>query len=375
MIIAGEASGDMHAARMVRATLKIDSDISFFGIGGKDMRAAGVEILVDAAEMAVVGLVEVLKHYPRLSGVLKQMQRILHDDPPDLLILVDYPGFNLRLAPTAKQAGVQVLYYISPQVWAWNQKRVHKIRQYVDMMAVVFQFEEDFFRQHNVPVKYVGHPLIDELSEVDPSSPDFSKFNLDAHRPVVGLFPGSRKSELKRLLPVILETAELLRRYSPEIQFILPLASTLNIQDLFDNGASEKKLTDVSVVQGNSREIIPLCTSIITASGTVTLEIALRKIPMVIIYRVAFFTYEIVRRLLKIKFIGLCNIVAGKKIVPELIQHDATSEKIFATTRKLLEDNQYREEICRELSTVRRNLPDPVPENKVENVVVRMLSA
>jgi lipid-A-disaccharide synthase len=373
MIIAGEASGDMHAARLVRSTLAVDSQIHFFGIGGNEMRKAGVEILVDASEMAVVGLIEVLKHYRRLSGVLHRMRDILRREPPDLLILVDYPGFNLRLAKSAKQAGVRVLYYISPQVWAWRQKRVHEIRDCVDMMAVVFPFEVEFYREYNVPVTYVGHPLIQELNESAIREPSHNEFGLNPDKPVVGLFPGSRKSELKRLLPVVLASADLIRHHRPDTQFVLPVASTLSYEDLLDHGASKKQLSDICVVSGKSQRVIPLCTLIITASGTVTLEIALRQIPMVIIYKVAFLTFEIVKRLIKIKYIGLCNIIVDKKLVPELIQHDATPEKIYAEVKSILDDSAHAKALHDNLADVRQHLPPPSPGNEIETVVIEML--
>lgn len=373
MIIAGEASGDLHAAKLVQAVRATNPAIQFFGIGGSNMRAAGVETLVDARDMAVVGLVEIWAHRKVIFGALATMRRILKENPPALLILVDYPEFNLRLAKTAKQCGVKVLYYISPQVWAWRQHRVNTIRARVDHMAVVFPFEAVFYQQHQVPVTFVGHPLVAEVKASGDQATLRRQFGVDIDKPVVGLFPGSRHSEIKRLLPIILASAALLQQRYPQIQFLLPIAPTLNQQDLepYLHGCPA---LNIHPITERTYDVIHACDAIVTVSGTVTLEIALLGTPMVIINRVAWLTYTVVRRMLKIAHIGLCNIVAERRIVPELIQDEATPENIGAILEKLLFDTPYRQQMITDLATIETKLGEPGGINKVATLTIAMLA-
>lgn len=372
MIIAGEASGDQHAALLVKAALQKNSEIEFFGIGGEKMRAAGVETLVDAADMAVVGLIEVLAHRKVIFGALDKMRSLLIEKSPDLLILVDYPEFNLRLAKAAKQAGIKVLFYISPQVWAWRQKRVHTIRERVDMMAVVFPFEVAFYEQHQVPVRYVGHPLVNEVTASKPRTELLNEFSLHAERPVVGIFPGSRKSEIKRLLPILMDAARLILKQQPEVQFVMPLASTIDEDFL---GISDDPLRPyINIISRRSYDVIESCDAIMTVSGTVTLEIALMKKPMVIINKVAWLTYQIVSRMLKIDHIGLCNIVADKRLVPELIQQDAKPVLIADEILRFLNDASYQQQTIASLDIVRERLGNVNATEQVAQLTLEMLN-
>ncbi|MFP3874555.1 MAG: lipid-A-disaccharide synthase [Thiohalophilus sp.] len=372
MIIAGEASGDLHAAKLVEGVKRRLPESEFFGIGGSAMRKAGVDILVDSAELAVVGLIEVLAHRKVIFGALNQMRDILRSDPPDLLILTDYPEFNLRLARTAKECGVKVLYYISPQIWAWRQGRVKKIQQLVDKMAVVFPFEVDFYARHGVPVTYVGHPLAHEVKASADRDTLLREFGLDPGRPVVGLFPGSRRSEIKRLLPIIINTARLLQQQRPQLQFILPIASTLNPALIREN-MPEHEL-DVHYIEHRPYDAMQASDAIVTVSGTVTLEIALIGTPMVVINRVAWLTYHIVKRMLKINHLALCNIVAQRRIVPERIQNDATPERIAGDLLHMLDDETYRREIKQGLAEVRQQLENDSHITDIATVTVDMLS-
>ena len=372
MIIAGEASGDQHAARLVEGVKQRLPDTRFFGIGGAAMRKAGVEILVDSAELAVVGLIEVLAHRKVIFGALNQMREILRQDPPDLLILTDYPEFNMRLARTAKECGVKVLYYISPQIWAWRQGRVRKIQQLVDKMAVVFPFEVDFYAKHGVPVTYVGHPLAHEVEASAGRDELLREFGMDSKRPVIGLFPGSRRSEIRRLLPVIIETAQRLQQRRPELQFIMPVASTLSPQLIQENMPEHD--IDIHYIEHRPYDAMQASDAIVTVSGTVTLEIALIGTPMVVINRVAWLTYHIVRRMLKIKHIALCNIVAQRRIVPERIQNDASPEVLVQDLLRLLEDENYRNEIKQGLREVKQKLEDDSHMTDIASVTVDMLS-
>ncbi|HEB58938.1 MAG TPA: lipid-A-disaccharide synthase [Gammaproteobacteria bacterium] len=357
----------MHAAALVRKLKQRDPGLRVSGIGGSALREAGMEITVDAANLAVVGIIEVITHWRAISAALDAMRRVLREEKPDLLVLVDYAEFNLKLAQTAKECGVPVLFYISPQVWAWRQKRVEKIRDRVDMMAVVFPFEAEFYRKHDVPVRFVGHPL---LHAIEPQQPDTSS-TTDRPR-TVGLFPGSRKSEIRRLLPTILDAAAILREQEPELRFVLPVASTLREQDLTE--AAGRTLPDwITLMDGTAREAIVQSDVVITASGTATLEIALYGKPMVIVYRVAPLTYAIVSRLLKIDHIGLCNIVAGERVVSELLQKEANPRRIADEIRRYLDEPEYYAETQKKLHTIRALLGEEKIDVELDELVFEML--
>lgn len=354
MIVAGEASGDIYGADLVRKAHLLDPGLQFFGIGGVRMREAGVTTLIDSADMAVMGLVEVFKHFSLISSAFLKLKKILCEDPPQLLILIDYPGFNLRLAKVAKKAGVKVLYYISPKVWAWKAGRVKAIAATVDQMAVIFPFEVPLYEKAGVPVSFVGHPMID-LVQVGMSREEAAvSFNLDPDRKIIGLFPGSRKSEIERILPAILASAVLLKKQYPDLQFVLPLASTLADRDILPQLAEHG--VQVAITRERIHDLIRACNAIISVSGTVTLEIALIGTPMVIIYKLSPITYQAAKRLVKVDHIGLCNIVAGETIVKELIQDQASPEKIAAEIERIIEDAPYAGEMQRKLSAVRSQL-------------------
>jgi lipid-A-disaccharide synthase len=354
MIVAGEASGDIYGADLAHEALKIDPKLQFFGIGGTRMREAGVETLVDSAVMAVVGFVEVLKHFDVISSAFLKLKQILLNTPPDLLILIDYPGFNLRLAKIAKKAGVKVLFYISPQIWAWRQGRVKKIARLVDHMAVILPFEAPFYEQAGVPVTFVGHPMLDLVNVTLDRSTAAASFNLDPAHKIVGLFPGSRHNEIERLLPVIIAAAAKLKERFPDIQFILPLASTLQQSDIAPLLAVTN--LDISITRDRIHDMIRACDAVISVSGTVTLEIALVGTPMVIIYKLSPLTYQLAKRLVKVDNIGLCNIVAGETVVQELIQDQANPDAIALEVGKLLTDHEYHVAIADKLGEVRAKL-------------------
>jgi lipid-A-disaccharide synthase len=341
-------------------------------MGGPLMRGVGVDTLVDAREMAVVGLVEVLAHFPTIVSAFLKLKECLRTDPPDLLILIDYPDFNLRLASVARKAGVKVLYYISPQVWAWRVGRVKKIARLVDRMAVVFPFEVPFYEKEGVPVTFVGHPLVDAVRPGMSLDDARRLFSLDESRRTVGLFPGSRTQEIRKHLPIIIESARILKKRFPDLQFILPLACTLSRSDvdpfLADSGLS------VVVVEGKSYDVIQVCDAIITVSGTVTLEIALMGVPMVIIYKVSPFTYLIAKRLVRVEHIGICNIVANQRVVSELIQHDAEPELIAREVERILTDPEYVAGIRENLKRVGERLGGGECSSRVADILMEMIA-
>lgn len=373
MIVAGEASGDIYGADLAREALKLDPNLQFFGIGGARMREAGIETLVDSAEMAVVGLVEVLKHFNVISAAFLKLKKILLDEPPALLILIDYPGFNLRLAKVARKAGVKVLYYISPQIWAWRQGRVRKIARLVDHMAVILPFEAPFYEKAGVPVSFVGHPMTDMVKTHLDRNEAAASFGLDPIHKIVGLFPGSRRNEIERLLPVIIDSAIQLKERFPEIQFVLPLASTLNVE------AIAPQLTaaglDVTITRERIHDMIRACDAIISVSGTVTLEIALVGTPLVIIYKLSSLTYQLAKRLVKVPNIGLCNIVAGETVVKELIQDDANKNTISTEIGTILTDSTYDGSIRHKLAEIRSKLGDGGASRNVARLTLSMMES
>ncbi len=347
MVIAGEASGDAHAGRMIAALKKIAPEVAVKGIGGDTMREAGADIMIDFSELAVMGLVEVIKRYRSIKKIFNQVVAELKQNKPDLLILVDYPGFNLKLAKQAKKLGIPVLYYISPKVWAWRAGRVKAIKQSVDHMAVLFPFEVDIYQQAGVPVSCVGHPLVDAVKKNLSSKQAKIKMGFKLNRRVLGLFPGSRRSEVEALLPVMLDAAERVQKQYENVDVVLPVASGLNAS--FIEEIVSKSNVPVKMIEGDFYQLTSSCDAIVAASGTVTLEIALLGVPHFITYRVAPMTYRILKRLVRIPYVGLCNIVTGGNVVMELLQDEVTAERLEAEliTRLTANDSKQQAEQVR----------------------------
>ena len=372
MISAGEASGDLHASNLVKALHKIDSNIHVKGMGSEKLREAGTDILIDCSDIAVVGIVEVLMNYRKIMKVLNKLRDELRNNPPDLLILVDYQEFNLKLAETAKELGIKVLFYISPQVWAWRPHRVHKIGQLIDMMAVLFPFEEKFYKKANVPVRFVGNPLVDEAKATKTKQQAIDEYQLNTNNKIVGLFPGSRRGEIKRVLPVLLEAAVLLKQKHPELQFILPIASTLDKSD-FSARLEKYNSLNIKLVKDNTYDVMQVCDAIITASGTATLEIALMGIPNAITYKIAPLSYFILKRMVTIDNIGLVNIVAEENIVKEFLQHEAKAEAIAKEIDRILTDEEYRNNMIEKLNQVKAKLGKKGGSGNIAQLAYEML--
>jgi lipid-A-disaccharide synthase len=370
-IVAGEASGDLHAANLSKQLLKLDDTIKLEGMGSKNMRKAGVNILFDASKLAVVGIVEVLSRYRMIKAVLTQIERHIKTSPPDLLILVDYQEFNQKLAAYAKTLGIKVLFYIGPQVWAWRPRRVHKMARIVDQMAVIFPFEVELYEKANVPVRYTGHPLVDEINPDKTTQQAREVLNL-TDQTTVGLFPGSRLGEIERLLPILIDTARLLRKTKPDLQYVLPIASTLHRNDLaeFEQGLNE---LGINIVEDNTHDVIQACDCIIVASGTATLEIGLMNKPMVILHKVAPLSYFILSRLVHLTHIGLVNIIPGKEVVKEFIQHNAKPEKLAQETLRILDDKNYNRKMRDELANLRELLGAGGGSKNVATLAYEML--
>ncbi|MBI5190006.1 MAG: lipid-A-disaccharide synthase [Nitrospirae bacterium] len=356
MMVAGEASGDLHGGHLAHALRRLVPDIRISGMGGAEMRKAGVDTLVDNAGVAVVGIWEVLAHFGEIKKAFDTLKDRLRNDPPALIVLIDYPDFNLRLAKVAKDAGVSVVYYISPQVWAWRRGRVRKIAKLVRKMLVVFPFEEKFYKESGVDCAFVGHPLLDEVTAAESRDTLAAKFGLDPARPVVGLLPGSRRKELYFHLPVMLEAFDILKKKVPGIQAVLPVAGTLGLSDLGPYMAGHG---EVKLVEGDTPGVMSLMDAGMVKSGTATLQTALHKKPMVIIYRLSPLTYQIGRRLIKLKNIGMVNLIAGGEVVPELVQDAATPEAISSCIYKMICDKTYHAEMVARLEGVCTKLGGP----------------
>ncbi len=355
LISAGEASGDLHAGNLVKALKQLDPQLSILAMGGDNLRKAGANVIIDCSDIAVVGIVEVLKNYRKIKKVLDQLIEIVVQQKPDLLILVDYQEFNMKLAAAAKKNGTKVLFYIGPQVWAWRPNRVYSIREKIDMMAVLFPFEVDFYSKAKVPVQFVGNPLVDEVKADKKKNQLLQEYHLKPNDKIIGLFPGSRNSEINKILPIQLESARLLKKKYPSCQFILAVASTLNKQSL-EKLCEDYSELEITFLTDSSYNVMSVCDSIITASGTATLEIGLMGIPCVITYKISAISYAIFKRMITIDKIGLVNIVAEKAIVKEFVQHQAQPQLIVEEVSKILEDNQYRKNMIAELKQVKKKL-------------------
>jgi len=338
VVITGEASGEAHATRMIEALLQKSPDTKVSGIGGDAMQKLGVDLIADFAELAVMGLVEVIKRYGDIKKIFNRVVAFLAEENPDLLILVDYPGFNLKLAKQAKKLGIPVLYYISPKVWAWRKGRVKTIRRYVDHIAVLFPFEVEIYQQASVPVTCVGHPLVDAVKS------DFTKeqakwhFGIEPEQRVIGLFPGSRRSEVDALLPIMLQAAERIQQRHLDVKIVLPVAPGLSKQQLAP--ILQETNVPIKLVETEFYNLTKACDVIVAASGTVTLEIALLGVPHFIVYKVAPLSYAILKRLVKIPYVGLCNIVTNLNVIPEVLQDEVTTEQLDKMLSERLTNKQ-----------------------------------
>lgn len=372
MIVAGEASGDLHGAGLAGELLRLAPAATLCGMGGSEMAAAGVELLLDIAGLSVMGIVEVVGRIREIRAAMWLLEQRLATRPPDLLILIDYPGFNLALAAKAKKLGVPVLYYISPKVWAWGRWRLRRIRRLVDRMAVILPFEKDFYERQGMAVEFVGNPLLDSVKTTMRREVFLARHNIAADCTVVGLLPGSRRQEIRTLLPVFLAAAERLGRNLAKPVFLLPLAPSLTRADLDENGLAASGL-DVRVIEGERYDLMAACAAVMAASGTVTLELAILGIPMVVAYRMSPFSYFLVRRLVKLKYASLVNLVAGREVVTELLQEKLSAAGLSAALLLLLEDERAATDMRRQLTEVKGMLGEPGAAGRVAQLAVQMI--
>jgi lipid-A-disaccharide synthase len=372
MIVAGEASGDKHGAKLVAAlrSLRPDLPFEFFGSGGDEMRAAGVETLVDIREVAIMGLLEVSRALPKFLHVFRRLRRAARERDPELVILIDWPEFNLRLAKKLKSDNRRVIYYISPQVWAWRSYRIHAIKRYVERMLVILPFEKDYYERNGVDVDYVGHPLLDSV-RVTASRDDFcSRYQFDSSKPIIALLPGSRHSEIKYILPPILEAARLLNRSEPQLQFALPLAKTFSIDEM---GAHSQTIKNLKLIENDTYNALSASELAVVASGTATLETAIIGTPLIIVYRASTLNWRIFRPLINVPFVGMPNLIAGREIAPELLQNDMNPERLAAQITAMLNDPKWLARLRADLAEVRQDLGSAKASERAASRILEML--
>ena len=370
MISVGEASGDLHGASVANALKQLRPEIELVGMGGQAMRTAGVEIIYDIADLGVIGIVEVIKNLRRLFRLRDFLADYMRANRPDALVIIDYPGFNVRLAKVAKKLGIPVISYISPSAWAWGRGRAKEVAETVQRVAAIFPFEADVYREAGANVTFVGHPLLDIVKPDMERAAAFDYFGASPDFPRVLLMPGSRKQEILNLLPDMLAAAEKITQQVPGCQFFLPVASTISREML--RTLLDKYNVHVTLTNDQTYDLMNICDVAVAASGTATLETSLLKVPTVIIYRVAMLTYLIGKQLVKIPDIGLPNIVAGRRIVPELLQDDVNPEAIAAETVRLLIDGEARRQVLADLEEVHTKLGETGAVNRVAAVILEV---
>jgi lipid-A-disaccharide synthase len=371
LIVAAEASADLHAARALGELRKIRPGIRAFGVGGPCLRAAGLETLYPAEDLNVMGIAEVLPKIPRILAVLRGMREAAGQRRPAVALLVDSPDFNLRLAKHLKRQGVKVVYYISPMIWAWRRGRARKIARVVDRMLCILPFEERFYEGTGVSARFVGHPFAERLLPGDATSYRVS-LGLPAGRTTIALLPGSRRSEIQRIFPAMLEAAERIKAQHPDVQFVVPVAVTLPESALRPALARHATL-DVRLVAGRADEVVGASDAALVKSGTSTLESALMHRPMVVVYKMAWLSYWVARLLVRMSHFALVNILAGRTVVPELLQQEASPERMAAEIERLLSDPGARRAQLDGLAEVRRSLGEPGAARRVAEEIARAL--
>jgi len=371
MIVAGEVSGDLHGGNLVKAMRRMDPSLQFYGVGGRKLKEAGVDLIADSSDMAVVGLTEVFARLGTIMKVMRRLKTSMKDLKPDLVILIDYPDFNLSIAKSAKKNGIKVFYYIGPQVWAWRKGRIGQIKKNVDKIAVILPFEAPFYHAAGVDATFVGHPLLDEVKTKYSREETIRRLGLQSGVTTVGMLPGSRQAEIIKHLPEMIKAAEIIEKKIQPVQFIIPLVETLDIT-LVSNIIRQFPVK-VMVVRDAVYDVIHCTDIVMVASGTATLETALMETPMVIIYKLSAPSYYIGKMVINIDHIGLVNIIAGKTVVPELIQDDANAERIATEIIDILTNKERLFDIKSQLSEIRNKLGCPGAAERVARLAYDML--
>ena len=370
-IIAGEASGDLHASNLVAEIKKKDKKAEFRGCGGDLMKAQGVELLKHYRTMAYMGFVEVAVNLRKVLGNIAQCKKDIVAYHPDVVILVDYPGFNLRIADFAHENGFKVVYYISPQIWAWKRRRVHKIKKSVDKMLVILPFEEEFYRRYGVDVTFVGNPLLDELAKVGTGNRSIflRRNSLGERREIIALLPGSRRQEVKRTLPVMIKVAS----HFPDYQFVIAGISSLD-KSLYKDIMGQ---SDVFFVENQTYELLQNSSAAMVTSGTATLETALFSIPEVVCYKATDFSYRLAKWMIKVKFISLVNLIMDREVVKELIQGDMNEDNLVKELDQLLHNGKRQRKLLEDYEELKDKLGNVGASEKAAGIIcesVRKLS-
>ena len=368
MIVTGEASGDKHAARLIAEMRRAAPEVEweFFGSGGEEMRTAGATTLVDIRELAIMGLVEVLRALPLFRRVFRLLRAAARERRPDAVILVDWPEFNLRLAKKLSGDGQRVFYYISPQIWAWRRYRIRTIRRHVEKMLVILPFERQFYEKYGVQVEYVGHPLLDSV-QVTASREEFcARHGLAPERRILAFLPGSRHSEIRHILPPLLETVARLRDQHPDWQCVLPLARTLSREEV-------ATIPGLTIVERDTYNAVAAADLAIVASGTATLETAIIGTPLIVVYRASELNWRIFHPLIRVPWVGMPNLIAGKRIVPELLQSELTGVRLAAEIANLLADPSRLAVMRDELAAVRARLGEARASARAAQTIIETL--
>ena len=369
LISAGEASGDIHAAAVTAALKKIDSAIEVFGMGGDALRAAGGEVLFDIKDHGVMGFVEVIKKLPDLFKLRSDFARVMDERKPDCLVVVDYPGFNMKLAKVAHDKGIPVVSYIAPSAWAWNKGRAKNVAKIVDKVACIFPFEYDVYKEAGAPVEFVGHPLLDIVKPAWERTEAEAWVGKQPGHPLVLLMPGSRLMEIEKMLPNLLAGAKLLKKQLPEVQFAMPRAGTIPLE-LLQSKIKASGL-DIKITEGHNYDLFSVADLALATSGTVTLEAALCGLPSIIVYRTSALNAFIARRVINIPNIGLPNIVAGRQILPELLQEDFPPANVAKTAVELLAPER-RPQLEADLAFMKARLGEPGAVKRVAQLILRI---
>lgn len=368
LIVAGEVSGDIHGGKLVKAIKELSPEINIAGIGGENMSSAGMKLLRNVNEMSFLGFTEIIKHLPFVRKVMNELLKWIEIERPKVVVLIDYPGFNLRLAQKAKNLGCKIIYYISPQIWAWGKGRIKKIARVVDQMIVIFPFEEELYRNAGVSVEFVGHPILENLESSFSREDFFSENELDPDEKLIGLLPGSRTQEVDSLYKIMIDAVDLLKPEYPNMQSITAKSPVL------DNAVYTKITGNDSLKQSNNiYDIMKHSNLLFVASGTATLESACFGTPLIVVYRVSPISWIIGKILVKIKSIGLVNIVAGKKIAPEILQSELTPYRLAHEALNILKDDKLYAETSSELLNVKKLLGEPGASKKAAEIIIKHL--
>ena len=369
LISAGEASGDLYAGAVTRGIKQLNPEAEVFGMGGDCLREAGGEVLFDIKDHSLMGFVEVLKKLPDVWKLRNAFIDLMEKRKPDVLLTIDYPGFNMRLAKLAKERGINVVYFIAPQVWAWRPGRAADVAKVTDKIACIFPFECDFYKSYGADIEFIGHPLVDT---VKPSLSRKEAEELAGKRtghPLILLMPGSREMEIQRLLPVMLDAVKILKQKRPELDFAIPRAATI-AKEILEDSVRQAGL-NIRLIEGHNYDVMSVADLAIVTSGTVTLEAAMCGLGCEILYKSSPVSFWIAKRVVKIPNIGLPNIVAGRQIEPELLQDDCTPENISSTALELLEPERFAQ-LQRDLQEVKEKLGEPGAVKRVAELVLRM---